>query len=118
MKNFSELITNCSVVVCVICGLGSPQYKTKTNDIWLIIINSIAPNNLFTFSQLISHRLTLHKCYLDLHDRIGIFVEEFDSLYELIVSAHLNVLDIIVVSQVDLFFQWVELAKLWRSRPV
>ena len=92
--------------------LWRPNDEAESDDVRLIVVDSVAAYYSFTLIKLMGHSLTFLECTFDFDDWSHVLVVEFDSLDEFGISTHLDKLDSIVGSHASLLIQRVELAEL------
>ena len=98
--------------------LWRPNDKAESDDVGLIVVDSIAAYYPLTLIKLMSHSLTFLECTLNFDDWSHVLVVKFDSLDEFGIATHLDKLDNIVGSHASLLIQRMELAKLGRPGTV
>ena len=96
------LLSSIEVALSVLSCFGRPKDEAESDYVGLIVVDSVAADDSFTFFELVSDSFPLLERAFDFNDRPHVFVVELDGLDELRITAHLYILDYIVRGQARL----------------
>ena len=113
-----HLIDTTDWLIWFVVGLRRPEYESKSDYIWLIVVDAVATDYLLVFLQLVRLCLTCDKSAFYVNDGIIVFVNQFYGLNEFVVATHYDVLDLIVQGHLLFAVEGMELSKLLRNGSI